>query len=180
MRTFIMARFISKMMCAALTVAGMMTLTSCDDDQETAMMLWGTWEGQISERFYNDRFGSYGSDYYTVWYFEGDAGSRQGRGWEQDYLRGNRYREYFRWYVMDHGNTIELRYYDESIATRYIYRFYINDHHFHGEVDNGDGTYTAFNLYNADDYGYDGYDHYYEWHHWAKPSSTIENAGWQD
>lgn len=27
-------------------------MTSCDDEQETAMMLWGTWEGQLSTEFY--------------------------------------------------------------------------------------------------------------------------------
>ena len=35
-------------------------MTSCDDEQETAMMLWGTWEGQLSTEFYQDRWGGYG------------------------------------------------------------------------------------------------------------------------
>lgn len=41
-------------------------MTSCDDEQETAMMLWGTWEGQLSTEFYQDRWGGYGQTYYTV------------------------------------------------------------------------------------------------------------------
>lgn len=32
-------------------------MTSCDDEQETAMMLWGTWEGQLATEFYQDRWG---------------------------------------------------------------------------------------------------------------------------
>lgn len=38
-------------------------MTSCDDEQETAMMLWGTWEGQLSTEFYQDRWGGYDHDY---------------------------------------------------------------------------------------------------------------------
>ena len=71
--------------------------TSCDDDQQVAMMLWGTWEGQVSTEFYRGRWGSYDSDYYTVWYFEGKPGARNGRGWEQNYLGTRRYRDYFDW-----------------------------------------------------------------------------------
>lgn len=61
-------------------------MTSCDDEQETAMMLWGTWEGQLSTEFYQDRWGGYGQTYYTVWHFEGKPGSRHGKGWEIDYV----------------------------------------------------------------------------------------------
>ena len=154
--------------------------TSCDDDQQVAMMLWGTWEGQVSTEFYRGRWGSYDSDYYTVWYFEGKPGARNGRGWEQNYLGTRRYRDYFDWYVRDDGNTIEIHYHDSSQPVRYIYHFHISDMRFRGEVDNGNGAYSSFSLYKAEDHGYNGYNHYYGWRRWAKPAATLGETSWKD
>lgn len=81
-------------------------MTSCDDEQETAMMLWGTWEGQLSTEFYQDRWGGYGQTYYTVWHFEGKPGSRHGKGWEIDYVGHQRYAQHFDWQVIDDGRTV--------------------------------------------------------------------------
>lgn len=83
-------------------------MTSCDDEQETAMMLWGTWEGQLSTEFYQDRWGGYGQTYYTVWHFEGKPGSRHGKGWEIDYVGHQRYAQHFDWQVIDDGRTVRL------------------------------------------------------------------------
>ncbi|SFG61747.1 hypothetical protein [Prevotella sp. KH2C16] len=173
-------RKILRMPALLLLLLPAFMLTGCDDDQEVAMLLSGTWEGQVSTGFYQDRWGSYSSDYYTVWYFDGKLGARHGRGWEQNYLGGSRYRDYFDWYVMDGGNTVEIRYRDRSLPTRYIYHFYISDTHFHGEVENGDGSYSSFNLFRADYYGYDGYDHYYDWHYGSKPAGTLGDTFWKD
>lgn len=85
-------------------------MTSCDDEQETAMMLWGTWEGQLSTEFYQDRWGGYGQTYYTVWHFEGKPGSRHGKGWEIDYVGHQRYAQHFDWQVIDDGRTVRLHY----------------------------------------------------------------------
>ena len=131
-----------------------MIFTSCDDDQQVAMMLWGTWEGQVSTEFY--------------------------RGREQNYLGTRRYRDYFDWYVRDDGNTIEIHYHDSSQPVRYIYRFHISDMRFRGEVDNGNGAYSSFSLYKADDHGYAGYNHYYGWRRWAKPAATLGETSWKD
>lgn len=147
-----------------LLVVSTLMMTSCDEEQETAMMLWGTWEGQLSTEFYQDRWGSsYGESYYTVWHFEGNPGSRQGNGWEIDYVRGRRYAQRFRWQVMDGGNTVRLVY--DSWDEQYIYNFYLSGDYFTGQIEDAYGQLTGFRLYKVDDNGYE-YD--YGWDNYAK------------
>lgn len=155
-----------------LVFSGFM-LSSCDDEQETAMMLWGTWEGQLSTEYYSDRWTSYGETYYTVWHFEGKPGSRQGTGWEIDYVGRHRYAQRFQWQVIDNGNTVRLHY-DGAWDDEYIYNFYLSDNYFSGYIDGSDGQQSAFRLQRVDDYGYEGD---YGWDFRAKrpvPAQKIE------
>lgn len=159
-----MKQFKSTIIPTLLLVVSGLLMTSCDDDQETAMMLWGTWEGQLSTDFYSNRWGTYGSSYYTVWHFEGKPGSRQGDGWEVDYVRGQRYAQRFRWQVMDNGTTVRLVY-DGKWEDEYIYNFYLSDDYFSGYIDSNNGQQSHFQLYKVDD---NGYDFDYEWDYYAK------------
>lgn len=130
-----------------------LTLSSCDEDQEIAMNLQGYWEGYLSDGFYNRRWGSYGNDrFYTRWYFDGDLGSRAGRGWEEDYNRFDRKnsgRMYFHYYVKD--ETIKITYDDDRYDPVYIYRFSLDDYRrgydqfFEGYIDDG-GKQVYFRL----------------------------------
>lgn len=167
-----MKRFKSTLIPTLLLLVSGLLMTSCDDDQETAMMLWGTWEGQLSTEFYQDRWQSYGSTYYTVWHFEGKPGSRQGDGWEIDYVRGQRYAQRFRWQVMDNGNTVRLKY-EGKWDDEYIYNFYLSDDYFSGYISGEDGQQSAFRLYRVDD---NGYDHDYEWDYYAKQPVLTKKA----
>lgn len=132
-------------------------MTSCDDEQETAMMLWGTWEGQLSTEFYQDRWGGYGQTYYTVWHFEGKPGSRHGKGWEIDYVGHRRYAQHFDWQVIDDGRTVRLHY-AGAWDDEWIYNFYLDDGYFTGYIDSGDGKQSFFQLERVEDNGYD-YDY---------------------
>ena len=129
-------------------------MTSCDDEQETAMMLWGTWEGQLSTEFYQDRWGGYGQTYYTVWHFEGKPGSRHGKGWEIDYVGHQRYAQHFDWQVIDDGRTVRLHY-AGAWDDEWIYNFYLDDNYFTGYIDSGDGKQSFFQLERVEDNGYD-------------------------
>lgn len=133
-------------------------MSSCDDDQETAMMLWGTWEGQLSTTFYQDRWGNYDQTYYSVWHFEGKPGSRTGKGWEIDYVGYSRYSQRFDWWVIDDGRTVRLHY-EGAWEDEYIYNFYLDDNYFSGYLGGGDGKQSYFRLQRIEDQGYNhGYD----------------------
>lgn len=134
-------------------------MTSCDDEQETAMMLWGTWEGQLSTEFYQDRWGGYGQTYYTVWHFEGKPGSRHGKGWEIDYVGHQRYAQHFDWQVIDDGRTVRLHY-AGAWDDEWIYNFYLDDSYFTGYIDSGDGKQSFSN-----------------WSAWRTTATTTTTAG---
>lgn len=119
----------------------------------------GTWEGQLSTEFYQDRWGGYGQTYYTVWHFEGKPGSRHGKGWEIDYVGHQRYAQHFDWQVIDDGRTVRLHY-AGAWDDEWIYNFYLDDSYFTGYIDSGDGKQSFFQLERVED---NGYDHDYGW-----------------
>ncbi len=166
MKTF--TKFWVLMAMAMLTFS----FTSCDDDDEIAYTLEGTWQGNMYvSTYYNDRY--YDASYTEV-YFERDPYRySSGVGYWVDY-----YNDYY-WggynYVASHiewtvnNRTIKI-YFVEDNETVYIDNYRLSDNYFNGEISWRDGTWNQFSLRHVsspnwgriDHWGYgDYYDPYY-------------------
>ena len=139
-----------------------LTLTSCDEDTETAYDLDGIWQGTINGNYYQDRYG-----YTERWdteirfYQDGDF-SRGGSGEERDWdYRGKRYSSRFDWKVRN--GRIYL-YYDDGyniVIDRYDLYWRSNTQRFRGyfeDFDTGDQL-ASFDLVKVVD-----------WHDFSKKS----------
>ena len=114
-----------------------LTLTSCDEDTETAYDLDGIWQGTINGNYYQDRYG-----YTERWdteirfYQDGDF-SRGGSGEERDWdYRGKCYSSRFDWKVRN--GRIYL-YYDDGyniVIDRYDLYWRGNTQRFRGYFEN--------------------------------------------
>lgn len=139
-----------------------LTLTSCDEDTETAYDLDGIWQGTINGNYYQDRYGYTESwDTEIRFYQKGDF-SRGGSGEERDWdYRGKCYSSRFDWKVRN--GRIYL-YYDDGyniVIDRYDLYWRSNTQRFRGyfeDFDTGDQL-ASFDLVKVVD-----------WHDFSKKS----------
>ena len=139
-----------------------LTLTSCDEDTETAYDLDGIWQGTINGNYYQDRYGYTESwDTEIRFYQDGDF-SRGGSGEERDWdYRGKCYSSRFDWKVRN--GRIYL-YYDDGyniVIDRYDLYWRSNTQRFRGyfeDFDTGDQL-ASFDLMKVVD-----------WHDFSKKS----------
>lgn len=139
-----------------------LTLTSCDEDTETAYDLDGIWQGTINGNYYQDRYGYTESwDTEIRFYQDGDF-SRGGSGEERDWdYRGKCYSCRFNWKVRN--GRIYL-YYDDGyniVIDRYDLYWRSNTQRFRGyfeDFDTGDQL-ASFDLVKVVD-----------WHDFSKKS----------
>ena len=139
-----------------------LTLTSCDEDTETAYDLDGIWQGTINGNYYQDRYGYTESwDTEIRFYQDGDF-SRGGSGEERDWdYRGKCYSSRFNWKVRN--GRIYL-YYDDGyniVIDRYDLYWRSNTQRFRGyfeDFDTGDQL-ASFDLVKVVD-----------WHDFSKKS----------
>ena len=127
---------------AFMAVMTMSLFVSCDEDDEIAYTLNGTWTGNLSA-YYQDRWGLVGDHYRTTITFYND-----GTGEEVDYDVRSPYRDYsycpFIWTV--NNGTITLRYQDSNWAPVYIYDYSLNSNYFSGYMDDGTSRDIVFRL----------------------------------
>ena len=145
-----------------LVLLSALTLTSCDEDTETAYDLDGIWQGTINGNYYQDRYGYTESwDTEIRFYQDGDF-SRGGSGEERDWdYRGKCYSSRFDWKVRN--GRIYL-YYDDGyniVIDRYDLYWRSNTQRFRGyfeDFDTGDQL-ASFDLVKVVD-----------WHDFSKKS----------
>ena len=119
-----------------------LTLTSCDEDTETAYDLDGIWQGTINGNYYQDRYG-YTERWDTeIRFYQNGDFSRGGSGEERDWdYRGKCYSSRFDWKVRN--GRIYL-YYDDGyniVIDRYDLYWRSNTQRFRGyfeDFDTGD------------------------------------------
>ena len=157
-----MKTMIERMGLMMMVLLSALTLTSCDEDTETAYDLDGIWQGTINGNYYQDRYGYTESwDTQIRFYQDGDF-SRGGSGEERDWdYRGKCYSSRFDWKVRN--GRIYL-YYDDGYNTvidRYDLYWRSNTQRFRGyfeDFDTGDQL-ASFDLVKVVD-----------WHDFSKKS----------
>ena len=119
-----------------------LTLTSCDEDTETAYDLDGIWQGTINGNYYQDRYGYTESWDTEIRFYQNGDFSRGGSGEERDWdYRGKCYSSRFDWKVRN--GRIYL-YYDDGyniVIDRYDLYWRSNTQRFRGyfeDFDTGD------------------------------------------
>ena len=139
-----------------------LTLTSCDEDTETAYDLDGIWRGTINGNYYQDRYGYTESWDTEIRFYQNGDFSRGGSGEEHDWdYRGKCYSSRFDWKVRN--GRIYL-YYDDGyniVIDRYDLYWRSNTQHFRGyfeDFDTGDQL-ASFDLWKVVD-----------WHDFSKKS----------
>ena len=157
-----MKTMIERMGLMMMVLLSALTLTSCDEDTETAYDLDGIWQGTIKGNYYQDRYGYTESwDTEIRFYQDGDF-SRGGSGEERDWdYRGKCYSSRFDWKVRN--GRIYL-YYDDGyniVIDRYDLYWRSNTQRFRGyfeDFDTGDQL-ASFDLVKVVD-----------WHDFSKKS----------
>lgn len=139
-----------------------LTLTSCDEDTETAYDLDGIWQGTINGNYYQDRYGYTESWDTEIRFYQNGDFSRGGSGEERDWdYRGKCYSSRFDWKVRN--GRIYL-YYDDGyniVIDRYDLYWRSNTQRFCGyfeDFDTGDQL-ASFDLVKVVD-----------WHDFSKKS----------
>ena len=139
-----------------------LTLTSCDEDTETAYDLDGIWQGTINGNYYQDRYGYTESWDTEIRFYQNGDFSRGGSGEERDWdYRGKCYNSRFDWKVRN--GRIYL-YYDDGyniVIDRYDLYWRSNTQRFRGyfeDFDTGDQL-ASFDLVKVVD-----------WHDFSKKS----------
>ena len=139
-----------------------LTLTSCDEDTETAYDLDGIWQGTINGNYYQDRYGYTESWDTEIRFYQNGDFSRGGSGEERDWdYRGKCYSSRFDWTVRN--GRIYL-YYDDGyniVIDRYDLYWRSNTQRFRGyfeDFDTGDQL-ASFDLVKVVD-----------WHDFSKKS----------
>ena len=139
-----------------------LTLTSCDEDTETAYDLDGIWQGTINGNYYQDRYGYTESWDTEIRFYQNGDFSRGGSGEERDWdYRGKCYSSRFDWKVRN--GRIYL-YYDDGyniVIDRYDLYWRSNTQRFRGyfeDFDTGDQL-ASFDLMKVVD-----------WHDFSKKS----------
>ena len=157
-----MKTMIERMGLMMMVLLSALTLTSCDEDTETAYDLDGIWQGTINGNYYQDRYGYTESwDTEIRFYQNGDfscGGSGEERDWD---YRGKCYSSRFDWKVRN--GRIYL-YYDDGyniVIDRYDLYWRSNTQRFRGyfeDFDTGDQL-ASFDLVKVVD-----------WHDFSKKS----------
>lgn len=139
-----------------------LTLSSCDEDTETAYDLDGIWQGTINGNYYQDRYGYTESWDTEIRFYQNGDFSRGGSGEERDWdYRGKCYSSRFDWKVRN--GRIYL-YYDDGyniVIDRYDLYWRSNTQRFRGyfeDFDTGDQL-ASFDLVKVVD-----------WHDFSKKS----------
>ncbi len=132
-----------------------MCFTSCDEDQMIAMNIQGTWRGTISTNYYKSWWSlDQGGDYYTIFHFSGDLGSRHGHGYEIDFTRNNQSASRSRFEYWVKGSEVEITF--ENGRRFYIYGITTDGGHLRGYIDDGSGRNVNIDLI-SDSRNYDSY-----------------------
>ena len=175
----ISAKILAMMAMAMLAFS----FTSCDDDDEIARTLEGTWEGNMYvSTYYNDRY--YDASYTEV-YFERDPYRySSGAGYWVDYYNDNYWGGYN--YVASHiewtvnNRTIKI-YFVEDNETVYIDNYRLSDNYFNGEISWCDGTWNQFSLRHVSSPNWGLYDHwgygdyYYDPYYYYSNGSSMQD-----
>ena len=157
-----MKTMIERMGLMMMVLLSALTLTSCDEDTETAYDLDGIWQGTINGNYYQDRYGYTESWDTEIRFYQNDDFSRGGSGEERDWdYRGKCYSSRFDWKVRN--GRIYL-YYDDGyniVIDRYDLYWRSNTQRFRGyfeDFDTGDQL-ASFDLVKVVD-----------WHDFSKKS----------
>ena len=174
----ISAKILAMMAMAMLAFS----FTSCDDDDEIARTLEGTWEGNMYvSTYWNDRY--YDASYTEVCFLRDPYRYSSGTGYWVDYYNDNYWGGYN--YVASHiewkvnNGTIKI-YFVEDNESVYIDDYRLNDNYFSGEISWRDGTWNHFSLKhitspNWGRYDHWGYDYYYDPYYYANGSSMQDD-----
>lgn len=146
------------------------SFTSCDEDDEIAYTLEGTWKGNMWVSVeWDGRY--YDASYTEVCFSKDPYRYSSGTGYWVDYYNDNYWGGYN--YVASHiewsvNNGIITVHFIEDYETVDISRYSLNDNHFSGEICWRDGTWQKFSLthisspnWGYDRWGYRYYDYYY-------------------
>ena len=157
-----MKTMIERMGLMMMVLLSALTLTSCDEDTETAYDLDGIWQGTINGNYYQDRYGYTESWDTEIRFYQNGDFSRGGSGEERDWdYRGKCYSSRFDWKVRN--GRIYL-YYDDGyniVIDRYDLYWRSNTQRFRGyfeDFDTGDQL-ASFDLWKVVD-----------WHDFSKKS----------
>ena len=157
-----MKTMIERMGLMMMVLLSALTLTSCDEDTETAYDLDGIWQGTINGNYYQDRYGYTESWDTEIRFYQNGDFSRGGSGEERDWdYRGKCYSTRFDWKVRN--GRIYL-YYDDGyniVIDRYDLYWRSNTQRFRGyfeDFDTGDQL-ASFDLVKVVD-----------WHDFSKKS----------
>ena len=157
-----MKTMIERMGLMMMVLLSALTLTSCDEDTETAYDLDGIWQGTINGNYYQDRYGYTESWDTEIRFYQNGDFSRGGSGEERDWdYRGKCYSSRFDWKVRN--GRIYL-YYDDGyniVIDRYDLYWRSNTQRFRGyfeDFDTGDQL-ASFDLWKVAD-----------WHDFSKKS----------
>ena len=157
-----MKTMIERMGLMMMVLLSALTLTSCDEDTETAYDLDGIWQGTINGNYYQDRYGYTESWDTEIRFYQNGDFSRGGSGEEHDWdYRGKCYSSRFDWKVRN--GRIYL-YYDDGyniVIDRYDLYWRSNTQRFRGyfeDFDTGDQL-ASFDLVKVVD-----------WHDFSKKS----------
>ena len=150
-----MRKFISLMMFMTAVFA----FTSCTtEDQNEAMTLTGTWQGDLGIYMYSDRYNDYYEAYQTTIQFNSSGyGSTSGTGYELDRFQNAPWNYIYnpiQWSVTD--GTIYIYYPREKMTLR-IFDYYLSDKYFSGRMEDG----TDFHLTYVGNFDWSPYNNDY-------------------
>ncbi|MGN0281492.1 MAG: hypothetical protein ACI4B3_04225 [Prevotella sp.] len=132
-----MKRLVSNIGLMTMILFTALTMTSCDEDVETAWDLEGIWQGTINGNYYMDRYGNSESWDTEIRFYQYGDFSNGGTGEERDWdYRGRCYHSSFDWKVR---NGRIYMYYDDGyniIIDRYDLYWRGSTQRFRGYFDN--------------------------------------------
>ena len=169
---------ITSIMAMLLMAMMPFALTSCDEDDEIAMTLEGTWQGDMKVYYdYN------GHNYDATWSeicFEGNPFNwDHGTGYWVDYYKGSPWKRdyiasHIRWNV-DHG-IINVTFKEDNYKIQ-INNYRLSDSRFRGTIYDGDKK-IEFSLRHVESPYWDGYDYgwgdYDRWAYYSKSFGDVE------
>ena len=176
MKTF--TKFWVLMAMAMLTFS----FTSCDDDDEIAYTLEGTWQGNMwVSTDWDGRY--YDASYTEVCFSRDPYRYSSGTGYWVDYYDGNYWggRNYvashIEWQVRNGNISI---YFVEDRESVEIHNYRLNDNYFTGEICWRDGYWQQFSLRHVSSpnwgrYDHWGYDVYYDPYYYSNGSSMQDD-----
>lgn len=173
----ISAKILAMMAMAMLAFS----FTSCDDDDEIARTLEGTWEGNMYvSTYWNDRY--YDASYTEVCFLRDPYTYSSGDGYWVDYYNDNYWGGYnyvashIRWTV--NFGTITIRFIEDD-ETVDIYDYALNDDYFTGYIRWRDGSREKFSLRHISSPNWGRYDHwgYGDYYYYSNGTSMQDDEG---